>query len=289
MIDLHTHSTFSDGSLTPEQLVTLAKEGGIRRLALTDHDTAGGQPRFLEAAQRASIETITGIELSAANGESEVHMLGYGYDPNSALLNDALTRVKAAREDRNRKILARLHEVGVELSWSDIEAEAGEEVIGRPHFATALIKRGIVENKFEAFERYLGQEQLAYIPRVRLSLNECIDTIHEAGGVAVLAHPLYLSRDRNEFLKLLEECKSFGMDGLEVYYNAYSPDDMQQLQSYADGFDLITTGGTDFHGAFTPGVELGRGRTGNLNVPESVWLQLNERIASNQHEQKVQS
>ena len=289
MIDLHTHSTFSDGSLTPEKLVALAQEVGVTHMSLTDHDTLGGQARFMEAAAEAGIDTITGIELSAAHGEGEVHMLGYGYDPKNAFLIESLTRVRQARTDRNHQILKRLQSVGVSLEWSDIERAAGEEVIGRPHFAAALIRGGYVQDKHEAFEQYLGHDQLAYIPRARLSLQECIDVIHQAGGVAVLAHPLYMSRDQKAFVKLLEECGAYGLDGLEVYYNAYDEESVQRLKSYADSFNLLTTGGTDFHGTFTPGVELGRGRTGKLDVPTFVWERLQDCVHLRQNQIEVQS
>ncbi|MCF7864470.1 MAG: PHP domain-containing protein, partial [Kiritimatiellales bacterium] len=189
MIDLHVHSVYSDGTNTPAELVAMAEEGGLRALALTDHDTVGGISRLLCAAEGAVVEAVPGIELSAECERGTMHILGYFIDHTCEILLKKIDTVQAGREERNVEILKRLNKLGYVLLWSDVEKHAGRDVVGRPHFAEALLERGYVKSKKAAFDLLLAKGRPGYVERYRYTALECIDLIHQAGGVSVLAHP----------------------------------------------------------------------------------------------------
>ena len=276
MIDLHTHSTFSDDTLTPEELVAAAEQAGLTAVALTDHDTTAGVERFLAAGAGRPLRCIAGVELSAEHHPGTLHVLGYFIQPANAALQDGLDRLRTGRAVRNREILRRLNELGLPLTWEEVVAYAGGEVVGRPHFALALIARGCVVDKEEAFARYLARGQPGYAERFRLTPAASLQLIRDAGGVPVLAHPHTLDLGRKELRKLIMELRAQGLEGLEVYYPEHSPAQVRQYRDLAQGLNLVPTGGSDFHGALSPYIKLGRG-FGTLQVPDEVLAKLEER------------
>jgi len=269
MIDLHVHSTNSDGSETPEELVSRGVRAGLKAMALTDHDNMGGAVDFLAACRANGMTGFSGVEISAAldEGTGTLHILGYGVDPTHPLVGENLGRVLDGRAWRNEQILARLNELGLELEWGEVQACAGEGVVGRPHFAQALIDRGCVSSTEEAFERYLAKGRPAYVERYRLYPAEGIRMIREAGGVAVVAHPFTWLRDEAKLEASLVGLKALGLAGVEAYYSEHSPEQIIALLRMAKRLDLLATGGSDYHGLAKPDVALGKG-FGSLCVPD---------------------
>ena len=265
VIDLHTHSTCSDGSLTPEELAAAAAATKLEAVALTDHDTTDGLPRFLVAARRVGLCGITGIEISAEHHPGAMHMLGYFLDPSHTGLQEDLARLRKGRSERNRQILHKLCALGLELTWDEVHALAGGEVVGRPHFAQALIKRGHVKDKGEAFARFLARGRPAYAERLRLSPADSIQMIRNAGGVPVLAHPCSLKLGQKQLRTLLMELRSAGLEGIEVYHSEHNTSQTRLYHRLATDMGLAMTGGSDFHGALMPDIKLGRG-FGGLRV-----------------------
>ena len=278
MIDLHTHSTFSDGSLSPEELVTLAAEAKLSAVALTDHDTTDGVPCFLKACERVGIEGIPGVEISVDFEPGTMHMLGYFMDIHNVALQSALQNVKDGREKRNHQILKKLCGLGMELNWEEVAALAGSDVIGRPHIVQALIARGYIKTKDEAFNKFLGKGKSAYVERFRLSIREGIDCIRNAGGVPVLAHPFTLGLSFGELRRCASVMAGDGLQGIEVYYSMHNNKLRSQYMSLVKEFSLVATGGSDFHGAMNPSIRIGRG-FGNVKVDDSVLVRLRKCIA----------
>lgn len=277
MIDLHSHSVYSDGTNTPAELVVMAEESGLKALALTDHDTTAGIPYLLSAAKNALVEAVPGIELSAECERGTMHILGYFIDHTCQTLQDKINTVQSGREERNVEILKRLNKLGYTLLWSDVEQQAGRDVVGRPHFAAALVERGHVKNKKAAFDLLLAKGRPGYAERYRYTASECIDLIYQAGGVSVLAHPVTLYLRDAPLRALMAELKGLGLGGIETYYSAHPRDVVDKYIGWAKELDLICTGGTDFHGANTPDLKLGSG-FGQLQVPDEVLDQLKAAI-----------
>ncbi len=276
MIDLHLHSLCSDGSLTPGELVEEASRLGLAGIALTDHDTVSGVPEFLEAGERLGVETVPGVEISAEYQPGTLHVLGYFVDPSSRILHDHLSWMQRGREARNQEIFKRLNQAGLTLHWSEIRATAGNDVIGRPHFAEALIRRGYVSDRKTAFRKYLGRGRAAYVPRRRLTAESSIELIREAGGVPVLAHPYSLELVGRPLLNLVERLCDAGLQGIEVNYSGHNAVWTRRFRKLAKKFDLVATGGTDFHGDYTPDLTMGYG-FGGLRVADEVIDRLAER------------
>lgn len=269
MIDLHTHSTFSDGSLTPAKLAVLARESGVSAVALTDHDTTGGVPELLAACQREGVEGIVGVEISAEVPHGTMHLLAYGIELADTTLQDALARIRAGREDRNKVILDRLNSLGYALVWDEIRSLAGDDVVGRPHFAQALVSRGYVKNREDAFDRLLAKGRPGYVERFRLTPEDGIGIIRGAGGVAVLAHPFTLKLGRRELAEEVRRLACCGLGGIEAYYSEHTPAIQEEYSALAKSLGLLVTGGSDFHGEGNPAIRMGRG-FGNLEVPDSL-------------------
>lgn len=276
MIDLHCHSTFSDGSLTPEDLIQEAKRGGITGLALTDHDTTAGVPRFIEAASAVGIRPVAGVEISADSKGGTMHMLGYLIDPAATLLNERLQWMRDGRETRNAEILKKLQALGFSITWDEVASYAGEDVVGRPHFAQALLAKGYVTDKNQAFDKYLGKGKAAYVDRCRLTAEDAVELIRSAGGVSVLAHPFTLNLGTEALDQLLGELRAKGLGGVETYYSEHTREMVESYLKLAVKHDLVPTGGSDFHGALTPDIKLGRG-FGSLKVPEDTIDRLETR------------
>ncbi|MBI2440349.1 MAG: PHP domain-containing protein [Lentisphaerae bacterium] len=286
MIDLHTHSTFSDGSLTPEQLVGEAERVGLAAVALTDHDSLGGLARFAAACAKSRVRGIAGVEISVdlppsrrggqpagPSAEASMHLLGYFIDPANPQLNDHINRLRDGRVRRNNDILKRLNALGLALTLNEVAAYAGENNVGRLHFAQALVARGYVRTNQEAFDKYLAKGKSGYANRLRLTPPEAVAMIRRASGVAVLAHPFTLNLGKAELTNCVGELAQAGLQGVEVYYPQHKPKLVRQYLELARQFNLVATGGTDFHGAPVPEIRLGRG-FGTLEVPDSVLEQL---------------
>lgn len=246
--DLHTHSTASDGQYTPTELVKLAKKRGIEVLALTDHDTVDGIGEALCAGKTLCVRVLPGIELSA-KGYHTFHILGYGIDPNNPVLAELCGRMKARRDERTERLLTFLRAKGVELSASEVEEIAGGDIIGRPHFAQAMVQRGYVGSIREAFDRYLDTEEYhEKVERGKPSAKECIEAIRAAGGKASLAHPYQIGIGHDELNGLIGELAGYGLDAIECYYPKHTPEQERFYLHLAKKYGLHVTGGSDFHG-----------------------------------------
>jgi 3',5'-nucleoside bisphosphate phosphatase len=243
--DLHTHSTASDGTLAPADLVRQAHRRGLTVLGLTDHDTTSGLAEAIATGASLGVRVIPGIELSTDVTAGEVHMLGYGIDPESGALQLALASYRQARLDRAGRIVARLRDLGVDLPEGSVRASSGDASLGRPHIARAMIAAGYVQTVSEAFERFLGDGKPAYIASERKPTpTEAIALIRAAGGLPVHAHPFTSER----FPESLRELVEAGLAGIEVYYAEYSPERRELLAHIAAEHRLLATGGSDYHG-----------------------------------------
>jgi len=282
VIDLHSHSTFSDGSLTPAELVAEGQRVGLTALALTDHDTMAGIDPFLAAGneQRSgtAMECIPGVEISAEVAKGTMHVLGYFVDHRDADLNRSLAMIRGGREERNDSILERLRELGMEVTREEVCEYAGEDVLGRPHIAQAMMARGYVSTIKAAFDRYLAKGKPGYVDRLRLSPEESVGAIRRAGGVPVLSHPFTLGMGREELRQTVAKLCDAGLQGVEVYYSEHSDSQVSEYLGLVSSFGLVPTGGSDFHGEINPKVRLGVG-FGSLRVPDEVVTGLRAVIA----------
>ena len=270
MIDLHTHSTASDGSLTPEGLVMLGKELGGEALALTDHDTVEGLEAALMAGEKWAFEVVPGLEISAQYAKGTMHILGYFMDHQNPLLAGKLKTLQEARARRNPEIVRKLNALGCAVTMEDVKAASGDGQIGRPHIAMALKKKRYVKSLEEAFQRFLKKGGAAYVEKFRFSPEEAIQMIQAAKGIAVLAHPFTLNLTTTEDLKkLLISLKAEGLKGLEVYYSEHSAEQTKIFASLAGKLDLLMTRGTDFHGQNKESVHLFKG-FGNIQIPYTI-------------------
>lgn len=278
MIDLHFHSTKSDGTVSPSELALLGKEQGLSSMVLTDHDTLSGVEEFIDAATKQGIRAISGCELSADVPGKTVHLLAYGVDINDKPLNDALVKIREGRKIRNNEILAKLTKHGCFITMKEVMEFAGDkDLIARPHFAAALIKKGYASSKNDAFQRYLGRTGIAYVDRFRLSPAEAINLIHSAGGVVSLAHPYQIGYSTYELHNFIDELVNLGLDGIETYYSHHSFDMLNDYKALCYKHNIIPTGGSDFHGENSTNIKLGIG-TGSLNVPDSTFDSILDRI-----------
>lgn len=275
--DLHTHTTASDGSDAPSELVSLARDAGLSAVAVTDHDTVSGLPEALALGRATGMDVIPGVEFSVVSPRGNMHILGYLFDLDSPVLDAALKRVQEARAARNPKILARLRDLGLELTEEDLRKVSGGGQVGRPHIARAMVARGYVRSVSDAFDRYLKRDAPAYVPKSVLTPAQAIDVIHQAGGVAVLAHPFSLglgafSGLEQAFCDLVEQ----GIDGIECYYSEHSRELTGFCIEFCTRHGLVVTGGSDYHGRAKPHIMLGKGR-GDLCVPDDCVRGLRER------------
>jgi predicted metal-dependent phosphoesterase TrpH len=278
VIDLHIHSTFSDGSMTPEEIAQEARRVGLTAIALTDHDGMNGVGRFLAACEKQGIRGVPGVEISVEFKAGTLHMLGYFVDPAAATLENALVQIRGGRADRNVLILRKLNELGYPLKWEDVAKHADTDVVGRPHFARALIEGGYARNKQDVFDRLLAKGKPAYVDRFRLTIEESIALIRGAGGVAVLAHPFHTGFHKKGLRTLVADLAGKGLGGIEAYYPEHTPSQRQFCVALADEFGLAVTGGSDFHGAANPVLKLGSG-FGDLAIPDDLVDKLHARAA----------
>lgn len=258
MVDLHTHSSESDGTLTPEELVAYAREIGLLALALTDHDTVSGLDRAEKAARKVGIRFIPGIEIEVAYQGGEFHLLGLGISGWRGRFQETLKSLQEERTLRNRAILSRMKESGVAVEYSEVEDLAGGDIVGRPHFARLLVAKGIVKNIEDAFSRYLRPGMPYYVAKRALALEEATGLIHMAGGTAVIAHPLSLYLGWKVLPERIKAFQDAGVDGLEAYHSNATLKECRRLEGIAAELGLLVTAGSDFHGTHIPSRKLGR-------------------------------
>jgi len=257
-IDLHLHSSCSDGTMTPAELVQEAARARIRGIAITDHDTIEGIDEALEEGARQGVEVISGVEISAYLDDIPMHILGYGFRHRDATLQQSLKRIQTARNERNDGILAKLNTMGIDATREDLRRHSQTGQTGRPHFARLLIEKKLVRTIDEAFYRYLRKGAMAYVERRRLMASDAIAMITAAGGIAVLAHPLTIDQTMLPLPAVIMEMKELGLEGVEVYYPIYSAAVRQKLIALCQQMGLFITGGSDFHGAIRNGASLGQ-------------------------------
>ena len=266
-IDLHTHSTFSDGTFTPLQLVKYAEEKGLKAFALTDHDTTEGvkEAKSIET----NVEVISGVEISTRHDKKEIHIVGLYVNENDADLNKQLKYYREKRVTRNFEILEKLNSLGVNITIDDVKESCTGDVISRAHIAKALVSKGFVGSYTEAFDRYLGDNKCAYVPRETLNYEESMELITKAGGVPVLAHPLLYKMSDTNLENMMVKLRQKGLKAVEVYYSTHSNSDTQHIMAMANRVGLIYSGGSDFHGATKPKIDMGTGM-GKLAVPYEI-------------------
>lgn len=273
IIDLHTHSNKSDGSMTPTELILHAKACGLSAIALTDHDTADGICEARAAAQKADIEFIAGIEFAAYYKEKEIHIVGLFIDETNEAFAAATKQMAEERNERNLRIIQQMQAAGIDISAEALYAEEGSGILTRANFANCLLRRGIVSSINEAFKKYLDYGKPFYVPRKKMPAGSAISHIHHAGGIAVLAHPLLYHFSDTELDTCVAALKNDGIDALESYYSRNALFDTGRLKALAAKYGLLNSGGSDFHGTYKPDIAIGRG-TGNLVVPYDVLEKL---------------
>lgn len=258
IVDLHTHSSASDGQYPPAELVSKAKGIGIQVLALTDHDTFAGTDEAVAAGERLGVQVLRGVELSAKEYRN-LHILGYGFSMGPSALRALCEKMRAARNDRKYRIIEFLHQRGVDIDLREVEELAGGDVIGRPHFAQVMVRRGYVPTNRDAFDRYLDTKDFQKIERFKASAQECVDAIKSSGGAACFAHPYQVHLDEEALEGLVRTLKSYGLDGIECYYPKHTPQQQAFYLYLAEKYGLHPTGGSDFHGErVKPDVQLAR-------------------------------
>jgi len=272
-VDLHLHSSFSDGSETPEAIVAAAKAASLTTIALTDHDNLNGIPRARTAAEAAGIKLIAGTELSVGWNNDAMHLLVYFLEPGAGPLQDRLVAVQRGRSDRNIRVAERLQQLGMEVSYEEVEAEAGGTGIGRPHFAAVLVRKGYATTITDAFDRYLANGRPAYLPRERLDAIEAIQLAKASGAVTSIAHPHTLGVARDDYREAFEELTDAGLGGIESYYGEYPHELRLHLAKLCRDLGIAATGGSDYHGTYKPDLQVGVGR-GDLEVPETAVEEL---------------
>jgi predicted metal-dependent phosphoesterase TrpH len=282
-IDLHIHSTASDGTLTPEEIVARACRLGLEAIAITDHDTVTGVHQLLQKGIPQELRFLTGVEVSTAAPpefpcRGSLHLLGYGFRPEDTALDRQLQKLQDARRNRNPLIIAKLQDLGINITMEELTSGDTLQQTGRPHIARLLRKKGVVATFDEAFERFIGNNAPAYVDKYRIEIRDAIELIRQAGGIPVLAHPALIHPIGNwQLADLLAELQSLGLLGLEAYYPEHSAAQTQQFLALAEQHSLLVTGGTDFHGAIKPDIEMGSA-DGGFQVPFDVYEQLVARL-----------
>ena len=265
-IDLHIHTTASDGTCTPREVVRLAVEQGLRAIAVTDHDTIVGHGEAMLAAMDYDIELVPGIEISTKYGVA-VHILGYFLEDLVPLLKGVVND----RDIRNAKMAELMAADGLPVSYAKMKERFGA-VIGRPHFGELLVEFGLARDVSDAFARFVGKGQKYYVPRTTIDIDTSVEAVVASGGVPVLAHPFQYKKSDGELRELIERCMDHGLRGIECRYSGYDAQQVAYLESLAEEYGLLKTGGSDFHGENKPHISLGTGIGGELDVPYE-WLE----------------
>jgi predicted metal-dependent phosphoesterase TrpH len=273
-VDLHAHSTASDGTFSPARVARLAAEAGLAAAALTDHDTVDGLDEFLAAGQGLDLEAVPGVEISANYPGGTMHLVGLFVDHHRPELQEAMQWLQQGRAERHPKMLKRLNELGLDLTWEEVVSRAGGGQVGRPHFARAMLDRGWVKSLEQAFDQYLGKGRPAYVDRRRFDPPRAIEVLHRAGAVVVLAHPQTLNAFNTDALaEEVEDLRDMGLDAIEAWHPMMDSAWTRSMLELARKLDLAVSGGSDFHGDNKPDVRLGTGR-GTLRVPYQVFNDL---------------
>jgi 3',5'-nucleoside bisphosphate phosphatase len=276
LIDLHSHTNESDGTFSPAQLVAEAQRSGVTSLGITDHDTFAGYDLALPEAREAGVDLICGIELSTKLHGQSVHLLGYFLSTDGlGEFRSWIRELQAARRDRNIRLVARLQELGMDITLEEAERR-GRGMTGRPHFAQLLVEKGYVPNLRQAFDEYLDESAKGYVYRREPTFAEGVKWIRDAGGISSLAHPI---RVRGDIRILMPELSELGLSAIEAYHSDHSPDHTALYLGLAQRYGLQVTGGSDFHGSVKPDVSLGTGCSGNLNIPDDLLQRLREAAA----------
>ena len=258
-VDLHLHTTYSDGMLTPTQLVRMCARRGLEVISVSDHDTTNGLPEALEAARSyPHLTVIPGIELSSDVPGAEIHVLGYFVDYRDAKFQRTLKKFREERQDRAHTMVEKLNKLGVKITWQRVKELSADATIGRPHIALAMVEAGYVEYPRDAFDRYIGRNGAAYVERVKVTPSQAVSILVDNGAVPVLAHPTYAVAESEEnfvaaLREVLKDLKVAGLAGMEVYYKDYAPDQVRRLAVLADELGLIPCGGSDYHASSNPG------------------------------------
>lgn len=276
-IDLHVHTTASDGTFSPSEIVDYALEKNLSVIAITDHDTVAAVSKAQSYASDKPIEIIPGIEFSCSYMEREVHILGYYIDCNNEELLRQLELFRDTRDNRNILMVEKFAEYNIPISLDEMGEMFPNAVITRAHFASYLVKKGYVKNIKEAFDRYVGDYAPCFITRRKIPVDKAIELIHSVGGVAVLAHPMRYKMGKEEIKKLVSTVTAYGIDGIEAIYSTYSLSDENVVRQLAKENHLLITGGSDFHGKNKTNIDLGDGTTGHSKIPADLLPALIER------------
>ncbi len=266
-VDLHIHSTASDGTLTPDQILKMARDRNLRAISITDHDTIKGSIEAHRHLTPQDVELLSGVEISTSLQGNTLHILGYLIELQDPSFSRTLSILQQARKERNPKIIQKLQQLGMELTYEEVVKVSGGGEVGRPHIAEVLLRKKVVRSTDEAFRKYLGTNGPAYVDKYRLQPDEAISLIADAGGIPVLAHPFIIKTDSERDLdKIVSELVSKGLKGIEVYYSEHTDIQVALYKRIAQKYNLFVTGGTDFHGARKAGTHMGVGK-GNLRIP----------------------
>lgn len=275
MVDLHTHTTASDGTYTPTELVDYAIKKGLTAIAITDHDTVSGLEEAIDYAKDKPIQVIPGIEFSTEYNGKDVHIVGLNIDYKNPFFLEKLERFIDSRDTRNEKMCKLLTEAGFPMTLKDLEETYPDSVITRAHMARFMYEKGYISNREKAFEKYIGDNCPCYVPREKVNPAQAIRLIKEAGGVPVLAHPILYKLSLPKLEELIGDLNAHGLVGIEAIYSTYNRADEALIRKLAKQYGLKLSGGSDFHGKNKPYIDLGVGR-GNLNVPDEIWKNLSE-------------
>ncbi len=272
-IDLHTHTTFSDGTFTPTELINYAAKKDIKVIAITDHDNFDGVSEAVSQGKINNIEVINGIEMSTDFEKKEIHIVGLFIDINNKNFNSELKFLKEKRKKRNELAIEKLQKLNIDINYDELESLSSNKIITRAHFAKLLIKKGYIKTVKECFDIYMGENCPAYVKREVIPPKETIALINDAGGTAVLAHPLLYKLTDDKLNEMIAYLKSIGLKGIECLYSTHTKEETEYLISIAKKHNLKISGGSDFHGSNKPNIDLGTG-CGNLYIPYEIFENL---------------
>lgn len=281
MIDLHLHTTASDGEYNPKDVIKLAKENGVDTVAIADHDTVAGLEEAIEEGKKIGVEVISAVELNANVEKGKMHILGYYMDYKDAEFVKAMESLRKDREDRNNEFIDEFHKQNVNITLEQVKKYAIGSIIAKPHFARALYDNGYIKDIEEAYTNYFNVPPMKNIKRQSITPKQAIELIKNAGGIAVIAHPVTLKLDDNELDEKIKELKKYGLDGMECYNNIHTKEDIAKLKEIANKNNMLITAGSDFHGPITtPGVIIGRGKDDNIiaDIPDMLEKMKNKKV-----------
>ncbi|MFW6415445.1 MAG: PHP domain-containing protein [Thermodesulfobacteriota bacterium] len=274
-IDLHTHSTASDGTFSPAELIREAQDSGLKAVALTDHDTTKGLQEIIRAGKNADVEAIPGCELSVNYPTGQMHIVGLWLPEHPEHVQSQLQYLRDRRHSRNERILQKLQAIGIQMDYSEVKELAGDASIGRPHIARLLMEKNYVPTVQEAFDKYIGPGGQAYVPKDKLDPEQAIEVLKQEGATVILAHPYSLEISYQELRSEVQRLQGLGLDGMEVYYTEHTREQTREYLQICRELGLLASGGSDFHGSVKPDVKLGSGK-GNLDIPYSLLQEMKE-------------